>query len=211
MTTPRTIKLYRTRIIAPYKVIKDAYGAHRLFWRAFPAQVEGSVQPFTYAEQDSGDKKTKLFLMQSMERPDFSEVLGVQAETKEITLTVKPGDFFFFRLRANPTYTKEIRDAEGKRLRTVRAPIITSRGVEEWLDNKAAEGGFSTRDLQFSVDQEKVHLNSKVSQKDHEFKAATAVFNGSLVITDPEKFETALAKGVGRGRSYGYSMLLIGR
>lgn len=209
----RKIKLYRTRVVAPAGIIRDAYGAHRLLWRAFPKHDEGSVQPFTYAEQTGGGGPT-VFLMQSAVRPDFSEVLGVQAEVKEIDLEVRPGDFFYFRLRAEPTKAllpvEKYREGDPK-VRGKRVPILGRQGVQEWFDRQAEHSGFKVQQLVFDIREDKVKIRSAASDKAHGFKVASAQFDGGLIVTDPLQFENALFKGVGRGRSYGFAMLLVSK
>ena len=42
------------------------------------------------------------------------------------------------------------------------------------------------------------------------FRGTDAVMRGNLVITNPDNFNTLMARGLGRHRSYGYGMLLLG-
>lgn len=210
------IRLFRTRVVAAEGVIRNAYGAHRLFWRAFPDAAPGAVQPFTFAEQDGAQDGQKIFLMQSEHRPDFSLVLGVQAEVKVIHLEVNPGDFFYFRLRASPSkalhVTKdEIVPGTKSMLRGIRVGIQSRLGVQHWLDRQAGQAGFEARNLVFDINERAIKLHSVTSGKKHGFTAASAQFDGTLVVTDPEKFAQALFTGVGRGRSYGFSMLLVSK
>lgn len=207
----KTTTLYRTRVVAPVGVIKNAYGAHRLFWKAFPNCEPGTVQPFTFAEIPENQPGKKIFLMQSATRPDFSEVLGAQAETKELSLTLKPGDFFFFRLRATPTKVLAPVWSGENRSRGKRISATSQHEVQKWITKQAENFGFDVQQLVFDINADKIKMQSETGEKPHDFNTACAVFDGGLIVKDPVAFEQALFKGVGRGRSYGFGMLLISK
>jgi CRISPR system Cascade subunit CasE len=37
------------------------------------------------------------------------------------------------------------------------------------------------------------------------------LFNGTLAVTDPERFRAALATGIGSGKAYGFGLLSVAR
>ena len=58
-----------------------------------------------------------------------------------------------------------------------------------------------------------VALRSSMAKRKREeksFLGTDAVMRGSLIITEPGAFSNLLARGVGRHRSYGYGMMLLG-
>jgi CRISPR-associated protein Cas6/Cse3/CasE subtype I-E len=210
----KTITLYRTRVVAPRGTIKNAYGAHRLFWLAFPNHKEGTVQPFTFSEQNSSERDQKVYLMQSQTPPDFSEVLGVQAETKKITIEVMTGDFLHFRLRGRPTKSSKPVGDGPIRTRGTRESISSRTGIEDWLGRQAEKSGFGVRQLVFDTSEEKIKLQSKTRERSgasETFNVTGSVFDGGMVVTNPDAFEAALFNGIGSGKSYGFGMLLVAR
>ncbi|MEO1610230.1 MAG: type I-E CRISPR-associated protein Cas6/Cse3/CasE, partial [Pseudomonadota bacterium] len=63
------------------------------------------------------------------------------------------------------------------------------------------------------VDREKTELvafeRSRVSRGHTSIEGPDATFHGELTVKDPEKFQTLLARGVGRHCAFGYGMLLL--
>lgn len=113
---------------------------------------------------------------------------------------IKVGELMRFRLVANPTYR-----TDGKVY-----PHITVEQQENWLRQKAAANGFEfmtnadgsdTFDL-VSRDWPNLYHQRRV-------RISRVAFEGTLRVTDLDKFRHALTHGIGREKAYGMGMLTV--
>ena len=109
----------------------------------------------------------------------------------------KTGDVLAFELRA--CVSKKIK---GKHKYFTRSDW---RSRHEWLHRKAEKHGFEVRAL---------HCTSEIAKIDdgsgRRFTVDRTDFTGVLGVADVEKFNDALANGVGNtGRAFGFGMLII--
>lgn len=117
---------------------------------------------------------------------------------------------FRFRLRANPCVTRN-----GKR-----KGLLKLEEQEEWIERKGGQHGFSLpRTVSFDLSET---APSRVDVKIHQEQMLTgrkragniisifsALYEGVLKVTDPERFRGALHDGIGHGKSMGLGMLSI--
>lgn len=216
MTTP--VEYYLSRISAPWRVIQNAYGAHRVFWRAFGLTEEQKPehQPFRFRLQDSIDPRDEFveYLVQSAQAPDWSEVLGIRADTKKVSFNAESGQAYHFRLLAN--ISKQLTLPNGK---TKRVSVNRPADIEQWLIQQGQRHGFEIVSLIFEKPeceaQQSFHKGTShlaaADRPKHEFQLNKTRFDGQLAVKDPDLFRNAIMSGIGPKAAFGFGMLSVSR
>ena len=117
------------------------------------------------------------------------------------------GDRWAFRLRANPVHHVPNPDGgRGKRLAHVTAAQQT-----DWFHRQAERHGFTV--LAGSAGAPDVALRDRRTQKfdrgARTVTLATAVFEGTLAVTDASALRAALVTGIGPAKGYGCGLLTL--
>jgi CRISPR system Cascade subunit CasE len=124
--------------------------------------------------------------------------------------SLKAGQRFRFRLRANPCVTRN-----HKRLGLLR--LVEQ---EAWVARKGELHGFTVPQSATSLTTEPstVRFDVQVSQeqmlrgKQHAgngIRVYAVLFDGLLTVTDPERFRLALQTGIGHGKAMGLGLLSV--
>lgn len=124
--------------------------------------------------------------------------------------SLKAGQRFRFRLRANPCVTRN-----GKRL-----GLLRLKEQETWIERKARLHGFSLAKLatfDFSeTSQGRVDVRISQEQmlggKQHAgngIRIFSVLYDGVLSVTEPDKFKSALQTGIGHGKVMGLGLLSV--
>lgn len=202
----RSPQLWRNIVDKPYKL-------HQLVMKAFPDGVTRAEADVLHRlEIDAGHS---ILLVQSEVKPNWDyihEDLLVPASPfdplpnpaiQEIGgLKLEGGRILQFRLTANPTIKKVRRDKNGKRLNSNRVPLQDEERQLEWLEDKGKLHGFRVFHVQI------IHAKKQKSKK-YNLTLFTVQFNGILQITDSEKFQHAIQKGIGPAKAFGCGLLSI--
>jgi len=156
-------------------------------------------------------------LVQSADEPDWDyafhnapEFLAARPLCKPFAPVFEPGQRYSFRLRANPT-KRLYRGSPGPDGRPLDPKWIGKRiglyaEVEQrkWLDRHAAGNGF--RVVEVRCDPDGLTCSRK---DDHRITFASVRFEGTLEVTDPGRFHTAVAAGIGPGKGFGLGLLSL--
>jgi CRISPR system Cascade subunit CasE len=159
-------------------------------------------------------------LVQSRSVPDWIEI-GVKGWLAEagaaIDLkdrlglnTLKAGQRFRFRLRANPCVTRS-----GKRL-----GLLRSEEQKEWITRKGLHHGFAlpqraSFDLSGSLPE---LVDVRITQEQmlrgnqragNAVRIFSVLYDGILTVTDPDNFKRALQTGIGHGKVMGLGLLSV--
>ena len=120
------------------------------------------------------------------------------------------GKRFRFRLRANPSVTKN-----GKRL-----GLLHQEEQEKWIERKGKQHGFSLPKLP-SADLSNPHKERSdvcISQEQmlqgrqhsgNSLRIFSVLYDGILTVTDPETFRATLKNGIGHGKVLGLGLLSV--
>ena len=121
---------------------------------------------------------------------------------KQVEIAPTEGHQFRFRLHGNNQKAIKLPIAEDvvQRKRVSQAPEI-------WLEKKAEHAGFQIVSLQ-NIERD---APISVHKRKIPFFLSNCIFEGVLQVTDKEKFENAIAFGVGRGKAFGMGLLSIAR
>lgn len=165
------------------------------------------------------DLDGQSYLMMLSEVPPDFEALAKRYGREDLSpaWAVKPygalldrlavGQTWQFRLRANPVRSSA-REREGERSRGKLYNHVTPGQQRSWLAARAEGHGFSLGEDAFDV----VHSQWHKFQKGGADVSLLAVtFEGSLTISDPDRFRELLANGIGRGKAYGCGLMTIAR
>lgn len=116
---------------------------------------------------------------------------------------------WYFRLTANPTYSKSGENGAGKRgaLHAHKVPHFQ----KEWLEKKQAiKHGFTVNQDDFEVVSNQWFHFKKGSERNR-ISLLSVTYEGVLTVTDSEKFVNMLCHGIGRGKAYGMGLLTVVR
>ena len=204
--------------------IADPYELHSTLCRAFStADSKCPEGEFLWRlEPETDSNGNPRVLLQSRSLPDWSRI-GLKdwlAETPADGINIaerlkldslKSGQRFRFRLRANPSVTRN-----GKRLGLLRLPE-----QELWVDRKGREQhGFA---LPYSVspaltEQAERRVVVRISQErmlagrrrnGAEIHVFSVLYDGMLTVTDVVKFRAALHNGIGHAKAMGLGLLSV--
>lgn len=208
--------IYLTRaLISPQTIaargIRDAYTWHQLVWQAFPGR-DGEARDFlTRLDDKQGAAQLIILSPQPPVPPPWITERDVW-QTKPIP----PGFFqarrYRFQLRANATKKLVRIDENGKRHSTGKRAALTKReDILAWFHRKGEQGGFKLRegsDLGFANETQRF---TKSPRQGRAMKGTHGVVDllGELEVTDPALFHTALAKGIGTAKAFGFGLLVL--
>ena len=191
---------------------------HHLVWSLF-ADGRDRRRDFLWREMRTG-----VFLVLSARRPQDPHGLFDIADPKPFRPALAIGDRLSFTLRANPV----VRRRDGSRRRSTKHDVVmdalrarppgeraSSRFdlVREegfaWLERQAGKAGFSVRGGGVQV--EGYEQQRVVRRGTAPMAFSTLEFTGSLTVSDPGTFLSAVARGFGAAKAYGCGLMLIRR
>lgn len=152
-------------------------------------------------------------LLLSSDAPDLSSFCrqfgfenGAQTKSYDAFLAgISADETFTFRLTANPTYS--LHDKDDKRGRVCAHTTIGHQTT--WLMKQAEKHGFAINSDSFDVVRNEWLRFRKAGSRPVSILSVT--YEGTLTVTDPELFRTALTNGIGRGKAYGQGLMTIMR
>lgn len=188
--------------------LADPYEMHRTLMKAFPDADDGGPGRVLWRLEPLRRGRPATVLVQSEDPPDFAplrDAPGYLLDKPKITelgdrfrASLTEGRLLRFRLRANPTVTRE-----GKR-----HGLVRDDERRNWLVNKGKSGGFEPVDF-LPARSERVVSRRKSGARPQTFVAVD--YEGVLRITDPEAFWRSLTGGIGPAKGYGFGLLSVAR
>jgi CRISPR system Cascade subunit CasE len=202
--------------------LSNPYQLHSTLCRAFsPPDTKCPEGKFLW-RLEPGAKPTGFpsILVQSIELPDWAGIstknwlanadLAIDLRERLKLDSLKAGQRFRFRLRANPCVTRI-----GKR-----QGLLNSEDQEKWLERKGMQHGFSLPRLtsfDFSAQSEE-RLDVRISEEqilrdkqhsDNSISIFSVLYDGILIVNETDKFKKALQTGIGHGKVVGLGLLSI--
>ena len=206
--------MHLSQLHIDWKKAQNPYELHRAIWGLFPGRPK--------------DKRDFLFRVETLERHQGARVLMLSQATplehaEHVRLLAMrdwgpaftEGQRLRFRLRANPI--KSIADERkgtktgknGKEyVKRARVPLINEHQQKAWLERKL-EAAASIEQL---VIQSEMPLRfTKLDQKKQRMvgKIQSVMFDGVLVVRDPQELLKCLREGVGPAKSFGCGLLSL--
>ena len=202
--------------------LSDPYQLHSTICRAFsvPNKKCPEGEFLWRLEPETDPSGYPRILVQSRTIPDWTGI-GVKGWLAEsdpaIDLkgrlkldSLKAGQRFRFRLRANPCVTRN-----GKRL-----GLLRLEEQEAWIARKGQQHGFSLPQLpSFDLSESsQERVNVRVSQEQmlrgsqhsgNTVRVFSVLYDGILTLTDADRFREALQTGIGHGKAMGLGLLSV--
>lgn len=191
---------------------KDPYQLHRAIWQLFPGRSDDQ-RDFLFRVEDLQPGRGAAVLLQSRQAPESAEVANVLA-SKDYSLSLVQGCRLRFRLRANPV--KSVADdSKGTKIgkngkeyaKRVRVPLIHEEEQQAWLERKLESVALLDQliiqremPLRFSKPDGKQRMAGKVQP---------VLFDGVLVVQDPQALLECLQQGIGPAKSFGCGLLSL--
>jgi CRISPR system Cascade subunit CasE len=202
--------------------LSDPYQLHSTLCRAFsvPDRKCGDGEFLWRLEPETDPAGCPRILVQSLTIPHWDGIgvrgwLGKVDPPIELNQrlkldSLKAGQRFRFRLRANPCVTRN-----GKRL-----GLLRPEEQEAWVGRKGLQHGFSLPQLvsfEFSdslqeridvwISHEQMLRGSRHSGD--AIRIFSVLYDGILTVTEPDKFRDALRTGIGHGKAMGLGLLSV--
>ncbi len=209
----------------------DPYQAHQLAWQAFPGVPRGE-RPFLFSLDERGPHHS--LLVQSTRPPDWAFLDGdADVQTKAFDPHQIPaGEPLRFFLRANPTVDRRgFGDGKTRRVAVGTNPDLAfrqmgrpedaprtpaaraewrERELRTWMQRQGERGGFDvTTCAPGPIVGRRVQRTEGGRPKGRPMKFHEVEFTGTLEVRDPEAFVRSYSEGVGRGRAFGYGLLMV--
>jgi CRISPR system Cascade subunit CasE len=202
--------------------LSNPYQLHSTFCRAFsPPDTKCPNGEFLWRlEPESDSAGYPRILVQSRRVPDWNGITvkgwlakadsAIDLKERLKLYSLKAGQRFRFRLRANPCVTKN-----GKRL-----GLLKQQDQERWLVRKGGQHGFALPELlpfDYSESSEE-RIDVRVTQEqmlrdkqhsDNSIRIFSVLYDGMLTVTEPELFRNALQTGIGHGKVMGLGLLSV--
>ena len=202
--------------------LSDPYQLHSTLCRVFsvPDRRCPEGEFLWRLEPETDPDGHPRILVQSRTIPDWTGI-GVQGwlskadpaidlEGRIKLDSLKIGQRFRFRLRANPCVTRN-----GKRL-----GLLQLEEQERWIDRKGQQHGFSLPKLaSFDLSESsQARVDVRISEKQmlrgnrhsgNALRIFSVLYDGILTVNDPDDFKKALQTGVGHGKVMGLGLLSV--
>jgi CRISPR system Cascade subunit CasE len=196
-------------------VVKDLDDANLLHHRIMQLYPQG-LGPLPRACADilfrvDDDAKTVAVLVQSGIQPDPARLPDGYGHCAVRTLdplldALRPGLPLRYRLTANATRKLGHNTQAGKPLTVV--PLY-GPDAEAWWTRKAEEAGLQLRVVNVTGLDPASGRRTAGDGRRQNLRHARTRFDGTAVITDPDRLRAALTGGIGRAKSYGCGLLTI--
>jgi CRISPR-associated protein Cas6/Cse3/CasE subtype I-E len=153
------------------------------------------LHQLVYARFAQGGRRD--FLYAPLQLPHTLAVLVRGPFDGQALPSLAAGDEAAFSLRALVT----VKSREDNR----RRPLGRGRTAERlaWLARRGGEHGFEVLQADVTVERRPFDKPGRTAWLD------VSEFNGRLRVTDAEKFAAALDGGIGKGRAFGFGMLVL--
>jgi CRISPR system Cascade subunit CasE len=202
--------------------LSDSYQLHSTLCRAFsvPDRKCAEGEFLWRLEPETDPVGCPRVLVQSRTIPDWGGIgvpgwlakaePAIDLKDRLKLDSLKAGQRFRFRLRANPCLTRN-----GKRL-----GLLREQEQESWIERKGHLHGFSlpkipSFDLSESAQE---RLDVRISQEHmlrcnqhsgNAIRIFSVLYDGILTVTEPDKFRDALQTGIGHGKAMGLGLLSV--
>lgn len=208
--------------------LRNIYDLHRTLLRGYPF-TRGNEQGADLLFRLETDRQDRFaVLVQTAKNPDWNLLPTNYFRALPVTKSLEgiqflSGQRLQFRLRANPTKrvlkhdpplssaagTASQRDTwVGKRI-----GLFREQDQETWFKRKADSNGFSVIGLRVipegTIRCWKSKDTGNVEKPSQRLSFVSALFEGVIQITDPEKFSQAWSNGIGTGKGFGFGLLSI--
>jgi CRISPR system Cascade subunit CasE len=187
------------------KALQDAHSLHALTMRCLPPDTRRAEANLLHRV----DLRTGVLVVQSCIRPQWPSTTAFHAQTKEITAfvtTLAQGDKLRFSVRTVPIRRQSAKLRDGT---AMRAPgehaVRTDADRIAWLERRVGAAVIFAAPPCVSVEPDRIGY-----REGQRFGHRPIVFDGIVEVIDADALRALMIKGVGRARSYGNGLLMLG-
>lgn len=202
---------------------ENKYYEHQTLWRLFD-EDPNAKRDFLY-RQAVEQGQIKYYILSKRKPIDKTGIWYVEGP-KTYNPILKIDQKLFFMLKANPVVTVSSKTGQKQRHDIVmhekqtigyskipinkRVPLqkLIQNKCIKWLHRKAKSNGFEFKDSEVLADGYQQHKIQKIKPKNN-IHYSTVDFQGILTVIDPELFQHALIKGIGKSKAFGCGLILI--
>lgn len=209
------------------RLMASPYRLHAAVEAAFPPGMvtsDGDGRVLWRLDKRTDKPQAFWLYIVSPEKPDLTHVVEQAGwpvherlwETKDYRPfldRLENGQRWEFRLKANPV--RKVRKDKGRRpdesvVGTLQGHVTVEQQVE-WLVSRAEAHGF---ELPFDANEKPAVIVSQRNREvfrrgSDEVTLSTAVYDGTLTVTDADLMRAALCQGIGRAKGFGCGLLTI--
>lgn len=178
--------------------------------RSFPNEIEKQIRTRKLWRIDTLQGKNYLIIISS-EKPDLLllEKYGVEgsAQTKlydNFLNTLKKGNRMKFRVTLNPVISLPSSD---NKKRGIVKPHVTSEYQMKYLKDRSEKNGFLLDEAEFLIVERGYEVFKKSNPKP--IRLIKTVYEGTLTISDVDRFRKVLTEGIGKKKAYGFGMMTV--
>ena len=202
--------------------LSDPYQLHSTLCRAFSVPDKKCTEgEFLWrCEPETDPAGYPRILVQSLRTPDWTGIgvkgwlakadPGIDLKDRLKLDSLKVGQHFRFRLRANPCVTRN-----GKRL-----GLLRLEEQEKWIERKGKLHGFSLPQLAsfYLPETSRKRVDVSISQEQmlrgnqhsgNAIRIFSVLYDGILIVTEPDSFRNVLQAGIGHGKAMGLGLLSV--
>lgn len=204
--------MYLSKIHIPWVRAQNPYQFHQALWRLFPER-EQAERDFLFRVEQQQKGIGAQVLMQSAQSPQSGADSPALLALRDYDPVFPQGQRLRFRLRANPIKTikdesKGAVEKKGKTFtKTVRVPLLHEEQQQAWLARKLQPFA----QLETLIVQPESVLYFRKGKDQRSGKIQTVMFDGILLVTEPEAFNAALKHGIGAAKAFGCGLLSVAR
>ncbi|MDO5729167.1 MAG: type I-E CRISPR-associated protein Cas6/Cse3/CasE [Actinomycetaceae bacterium] len=205
------------------KLLGSPQAMHAAVMSCFPRSQADEVGRILWRIDENNG--AQFLLIVSSVKPDLSVieeqagwVTSSTAECKQygpFLERIENGQFYHFRLTANPVHN--VRREDG---RSQRFGHVSVKYQEQWLLDRAERCGFAIPQVErgedtddstysFSVNERGKRSFSRRAERGRRVTLTTASFEGILQVTDADALRKALVEGIGPAKAYGCGLLTL--
>lgn len=198
-----------------------AYASHQLLWRLFTAEEKRN---FLFREE-LGPGGLPVFYVLSQTAPQVDSTVFT-VDPKLFQPKLIKGDLLAYKIRVNPTVTISTGQSRGKRHDVLMHAKYQAkqRGVDDGQSLQpiminAAQQWFAdeTRLQRWGVtldalpDVESYTQHKAVGQDRRNVQFSSADLQGTLTVSEPDRFIETLVTGIGKAKAFGCGLMLVRR
>jgi len=153
-------------------------------------------------------------VVQSTQRPDWNyafhnapSLLAADPEVKPFNPEFSKEQLLRFRLQANPTKKIVAMTERGEIKRNGKRIPVKYDELNDWLTRHATAGGFSLDEESIGVQTGYVYINDSHEGKGR--RVFSTRYEGTLTVTDPERFYQTITGGIGPSKCFGFGLLSV--
>ncbi len=194
------------------QAFRDPYFLHQVVDLAYPSATEKQGRILWRLDSSGWGDSRLLVQTDFLPSPDRLNKAGFELLSKDFEPIFTADQVFSFRLRANPTKRLRTMRKEEKldpKIRGARVGLKSEQEALEWLLRKSQSCGFEAHTPSLAVCVEGLIKLSGKGEKG--IQLHSVLFEGTLRVTDPARFQAALTGGIGSGKAFGFGLLSLRR